>query len=277
MFYSFVHWLYMSTIGHPNDLLDLTSKTTFMIHQTILLVDGLEFMPSKPDVEDPSFYRCTNHRDHVEMCPECDYKEDPITYETIDRNHGVCMNGLCYDIKTISALKSKKDPFTQRLLTWEEQYYIEDRADKCSSGSILLSSGYVVDFIRKLRSGTMTPAQAFLLSVAVFDSTYQSDMGNVWRLCAADVLVRAVIYMSSVAVLSASTKVGTPMDRSVTKTLHWAYQNGLIPRSECTRLMKTALVDIYHPLNDGAMASIIAELESHDIAVQSDPPTPFYD
>ena len=152
-----------------------------------------------------------------------------------------------------------------------QQRYIEDRVRERSPESIILSSGYVVGFIQTLRSGTMTPAKAFLLSVAIFDSTYQSDMGNVWRLCTADVLVRAIMYMSSMAFLSASTKVGTPSDQSVTKTIQWAYMNGLVPRREYARLMKTALLDIYNPSNDGVMDSITSELESHDITVQSDP------
>jgi hypothetical protein len=264
----------MSTIGHQTDLLDLTSKTTFMLYQTAILIDGLELIHRKPDVDDPSFYKCTNHTDRIEICPECDHKEDPITYETIGTHNGVCMDGLCYDLQTVSALVTKKNPFTQRLLTWEEQTYIDSRmAERSTDASVpLVSSAYIVDFIRMVKSGTMTPGKALVLSVVIFDTTFRSDPGNVWRLCTAYVVTRAIFYMTSAAFLNSLTRIGIPDERSVLRTLQWAYMKGLIPRSEWKRLFEDAMMEISYPENEERFPTIVEEMAAHDIEIRSNPP-----
>jgi hypothetical protein len=270
MMYAFVHWFYQSTLGHPDDLLDLTHNTTFLIQHTLHLVESLDLLPVQTNVEDVSFYKCTNRSDRVEMCPNCDHKEDPITYETIATDNGACMNGLCYDIQTIQTLQTKTDPFTRRPMTWEEQRYVEDRVSERSLHLTLLSSGYIGDFFRKARNGTLSPTQAFLLLVTIFDSTYRSDRGNLWRLCTASVLIRAITYLTKRTVLSAATRFGSPSEQSVTQTLRWAYLNRVIPQSDYLRLMTEAALAIYYK-DEELLEDIATELEEHALVLPSTP------
>ena len=58
--------------------------------------------------------------------PACDGKEDPITFETIRRGAGVCLNKRCYDVSTFDANNAVvNDPFTRERLTDEDVRNIE--------------------------------------------------------------------------------------------------------------------------------------------------------
>ena len=79
------------------------------------------------DVDSNDEYRCPHET--LQRFAECDGKNDPITYEPIHMNCGVCLGERCYSAGTINNVR--KDPMTRRVLTASEKATTKRITKKC--------------------------------------------------------------------------------------------------------------------------------------------------